>query len=170
MISRCAWPVRAAATLVVAFCGLVGILTARQSTSAFRGGVELFTVKVQVLANRGKALPRLAAEQFDVRVGGRKGRVVLAEPVRFDDGGTGVDAGLALAPDAVSFANDTFFKPFPHQLSALYVLGVDPAGVDPGRMVRVRVNQRDVKVRGWVWCGNLAKCGTPLPQALPLQP
>jgi hypothetical protein len=136
---------------------------AQQSAPAFRGSVDLFTVQVQVLAARGRPLPRLSADQFDLRIAGQRRTVVFAELVRENDGVAPVGPVRSNPRGPGLSADDDFFKPFPNQASALYVLGLEPREADRGKPIRVRVAQRDVSVPRWKWCGDPKReCGTPI--------
>jgi hypothetical protein len=140
--------------------GVITIVGAQGPPPAFRTDAELFTLKVQVVASRGKGLPALSAEQFDVRVGGRTRNVLLAELIRQDEGGSAAHAGRGRSgTDAASLTatEAKFFQPPRGQRSALYLLGVEVSDAER-RSVKVKVGHKDVTLRGWAWCGVPATC------------
>jgi hypothetical protein len=130
---------------------------AQQPPPAFRADVALLTIRVQVTAARGRDLPLLVPDQFEVRIGGRKRIVVLAEPTRTDDG---LDAAVAPSGNAAPQASgdDGFFKPIPGQKSAMYILGLEATG-ERTPNISVKVKVKDVAVQRWAWCMAATNCG-----------
>jgi hypothetical protein len=147
------------ALVALVVCGLTGV--AQETAPPFRGTVDLFTIRVQVLAARGRPLPHLAADDFDVRIAGRRRPAVFAELVHEDDGRASTSPTTTVTSENELSERDVeFFKPVMNQASALYVLGLEPQKTDKGQRIVVRVNQRYVSVPRWSWCGD-PKCGMP---------
>jgi hypothetical protein len=119
---------------------LTAVLAAQ--TPAFNGRVEFLTIRVQVVADKGKPLPPLTPAHFEVTIAGVKQHVEFAELIPDNDGATG-------SPSS-SGGMWRFAKPA-DQLSAEYLLGVDASATDGGT-VRVNVSQKNVGVRQWSWC------------------
>jgi hypothetical protein len=167
-LRRSRWVRWSTAWLLVA-AGVIAIADAQQPRPAFRVEAELFTLKVQVVAPRGKGLPVLSAEQFEVRVGGRKRNVMLAELIGQDEGGSSAGAVRGRLDDTdlagLTRNEEKLFRPPVGQRSALYLLGVEVTDAER-RNVKVRVGHKDVSLRGWAWCAVPAKCrpaaGTPI--------
>jgi hypothetical protein len=153
------WP----AALTLVGWTFVPIVFAQSSTPTFSGGVELFTISVHVVAARGKPLPDLTAERFDVSIAGRARRVVFAELIGYD--GSGASTGPMPQADRTVLAGDggVFFTRFTNQASALYVLGIETTEAERGSRVEawVKANEKNVSVRRWAWCGIPANCRLP---------
>jgi len=134
-------------------CSVAAVVFA-QAPPAFRTGVELFTIEVQVVADRGKPLPVLGTERFDVRINGKNRRVVFGELVRYDDGSTVVVAPTRKSDREWFAAGGELFRPYPQQASALYLLGVELTDADRQHResVKVKVREKGVNVRRWAWC------------------
>ena len=142
------------------------IAGAQQSPPTFRAALELFTIKVQVVADRGKPLPSLTADEFDIRINRRRRALVFVESIRYDDGGT-ADIPIAPQPNDTKLASndDKFFKPFKGQASAVYLLGLETIEAERSEMVRVSMRHKGVTARRWAWCGIPAKCRPATPPA-----
>jgi len=111
----------------------------QQSPPVFRENVELFTIRIHVIADRGQPLPELDAAAFTIRVGSATPLVRFAEHVAIP-----TEAERARGPFA-------FFKPVPNQLSALYVVGVEASAAYCGKIPKVRVAPKRLKVWGLAW-------------------
>jgi hypothetical protein len=111
----------------------------QQSPPVFRENVELFTIRIHVVADRGQPLPELDATAFTIRVGSATPLVRFAEHVAIP-----TEAERARGPFA-------FFKPVPNQLSALYVVGVEASAAYCGKIPKVRVAPKRLKVWGLAW-------------------
>jgi hypothetical protein len=101
--------------------------------------VELFTVRIHVIAGRGQPMPELDSTAFSIRIGSRTPLVLFAEHVPIPN-----EAERAGGPYE-------FFKPVPNQLSALYVVGVEASAAYCRKTPKVRVTPKGLKVRGLAW-------------------
>jgi hypothetical protein len=140
----------------------MAVPVAQQPVPRFRGSIRLFTIHVQVVADPGKPMASLTAEQFDVRIQGRKRGVTFAELMHFDEGPvlparSKADAVKVLSDESTEDTDarngGVEFKRISSGISAHYLLGVESNDSDRGgfKNVRVRVNQRNLNVRQWAW-------------------
>jgi len=120
------------------WCVSAGAMS-QQSAPVFRGNVELFTVRVHVTARRGQPMPQLDSTAFSIRIGSRTPVVLFVEHVAIP-----TEAERARGPFA-------FFKPVPKQLSALYVVGVEASAAYCGKIPKIRVEPKGVKVKAVAW-------------------
>lgn len=112
---------------------------AQEPAPVFQEGVDLFVVRVQVVAGRDAALPVLDASHFALRIGRRTPPIHLVERV-------------PVPPDDESADGPySFFRPVRDRLSAIYLLGTDPDAADCRQAPKVSVTLRDVKIRTWSW-------------------
>jgi hypothetical protein len=128
----------AAALALAVWSVSAGALT-QQPAPVFRGSVELFTVRIHVIAGRGQPMPELDSTAFSIRIGSRTPLVLFAEHVPIPN-----EAERAGGPYE-------FFKPVPNQLSALYVVGVEASAAYCHKTPKVRVESKGLKVRGFSW-------------------
>jgi hypothetical protein len=124
------------------------VLFTQEPPPAFRTGVNLAIIDVQVVAAQGKPVPDLTTAQFAVSIGGRKRRVVLAEFVHADEGPihrTGRTTRVA----ACVFG----FERIATGINAHYLLGVEPSDSDKSGIKRptIKVNHKDLTARRWAW-------------------
>ncbi len=92
---RAAW----CAAAVLAASVLVSAQEGQQPT--FRAGVDVIEIDVQVIGRDGHPVPDLAADRFDVRVGGQRRRVLSAEFLRYGDLSVVAQAPVSTAPGEV---------------------------------------------------------------------
>jgi hypothetical protein len=111
----------------------------QQSAPLFRGNVELFTVRVHVTAGRGQPLAELDSTAFSIRIGSRTPPVLFAEHIAIP---TEAERAGALFD---------FFKQAPNQSSAFYVVGVEASTTYCGKIPKVSVAPRGLKVKGVAW-------------------
>lgn len=65
---------------------------------AFRAGVDVIEVDVQVIGRDGAPVLDLKPEQFDVRIGGQRRRVASAQMIRYGDAAAVASAPISVAP------------------------------------------------------------------------
>ena len=131
--------IRTLVALTLGVCSVSVGAMSQQSPPVFRENVELFTIRIHVVADRGQPLPELDATAFTIRVGSATPLVRFAEHVAIP-----TEAERARGPFA-------FFKPVPNQLSALYVVGVEASAAYCGKIPKVRVAPKRLKVWGLAW-------------------
>ena len=131
--------IRTLVALTLGVCSVSVGAMSQQSPPVFRENVELFTIRIHVVADRGQPLPELDARAFTIRVGSATPLVRFAEHVAIP-----TEAERARGPFA-------FFKPVPNQLSALYVVGVEASAAYCGKIPKVRVAPKRLKVWGLAW-------------------
>lgn len=127
------------ALFAAAITGGAASARAQEPTLVFRERVDLFVVRVQVVAGRDAALPVLDVSHFSLRIGRRTPPIHLVEQVP--------------APADVDSASGpyTFFRPVRDRPSAIYLLGTDPDAADCRQTPRISVTLRDLRIRAWAW-------------------
>jgi VWFA-related protein len=112
-------------------CLMAGTVLAAQEPAArqaFRAGVDVVEVDVQVIGRDGHPVPDLTPDKFDVRIGGQRRRVTTAQFVRYGDP-SAVRHAPAVAPGA-SAPTVT-----PEEAMAgrrLFMVAIDALSFDPG--------------------------------------
>jgi hypothetical protein len=136
-------------------CWLAMPVSAAQAPTppVFRAEADLVTIDLQVTAKNGGSVPPLTNERFDVRIDGRKRRLLFATLLHDDDGGVvrGLTAaGLDAAVGALCIFQNLRVRDMPH---AHYRIGIDTTDADQRRVekVRVRTTAKDLVVVRWAW-------------------
>jgi VWFA-related protein len=99
----------------------------------FRATVDLVAVEVQVVDRDGKPIPSLGVADFDVRIDGRRRKVVSADLVHYDP--ALLAAAAAARPPTLS---DLAKKP----ADRMFILAVDEASFRPGDAMVMRDSAR----------------------------
>lgn len=92
---------RAAGGVTVALAIVASLSAQDGPRPAFRAGTDVVEIDVQVIDRDGQPVPDLAADTFDVRIGGERRRVVSAEFVSYGDASTIVNAPESVAPGEI---------------------------------------------------------------------
>lgn len=96
---------------------------------AFRAGVDVIQVDVQVIGRDGQPVEGLTPDRFDVRIGGQRRKVASADLIRYGD-----PAAVAAAPTTVA-PGETVPELTPEQAMAgrrLFMIAIDALSFDPG--------------------------------------
>jgi hypothetical protein len=125
------------------------VLLTQEPPPAFRTGVDLVIIDVQVVAAQGKPVPGLTAAQFAVSIAGRTRRVVLAEFVHADEGPINRTPRTTTRVAACVFG----FERSANGTNAHYLLGVEPSESDKRgiRRPKIKVNHKDLTARRRSW-------------------
>ena len=147
----------------IALIVLIGVLTSTSLTPAvraiqdpaprFRAGADLVTIDVQVVSARGTSVPVLAADLFEVRVGGQKRTVVSAVFVHADEGAI-VRRSSERSMDPAPAANCVFrYQRSSDAVHAHYRLAIDTHDDDRKKVskVRIKVSDKTVSLGDWAW-------------------
>jgi len=95
--------------LAPAICTAALLSAQQEQRPTFRSAVDLMAVDVQVVDGRGKPVPALAADKFEVSVGGKRRKVVSADFIEDGPAGLARDAAAAGDPTAPHPADRVFF-------------------------------------------------------------
>ena len=116
-------------SFVLCIVALLPIATPRAQQPAFKSGVDLVAVDVQVVDDKSTPVTGLGADRFEVTIGGRKRRVVSAEFVRAEASPTAPRAPAA----PTSSPNTVVAAPAaPSAQPRIFVLTVDTSSFDVG--------------------------------------
>jgi hypothetical protein len=129
------------------------LLEAQQSPPAFRAGVDLVTIDVQVTPVKNAPMRKLTAADFDISISGRKRPVVSVTPLH-DDTGTVTRNPSATGAGPGTFPDCVFgFQRKTNQPTAHYVVGVEATEADRKvvKQVRVKLVVKAFAIQRYVW-------------------
>jgi VWFA-related protein len=129
-----AWPLGLAAAAAI---GLSAAAQTQAPRPVFRSGVDLVAVEVQVVNRDGVPVPALGITDFEVKIDGKRRRIISADLVNFDPAVVAAAPAPAAAPPA---ALPPAARP---TRDRIFVLAVDEASLRPSdAMVATRAARK----------------------------
>ena len=115
-----------------------GHLVEAQQPPAFRAGVDLVTIDVQITPAKDAPIRELTAADFEISISGQKRPAASATRLHFDDGTVTRDPIASALPDcAFGFHRTT------NRTTVHYVVGVEASDADRKDLDHLRVSMID---------------------------
>ena len=127
--------------------------SAQETPSAYRSTVDLLMIEVQVTPPNGKPQAVLTAGDFQVQIGRKKRRVVIAEFLHSDDGPV-VRGAPPPRMDQQPRPPCVFqFSRTSEHAHAHYLLGLEPEEADKREVTKpqIKVVAGGFQLRRWAW-------------------